>query len=292
MKNLTKYLFGFVLLSSLGWGQSLSDISVQNVPLTSTCTNTNISCDTAGVTNFVINSSFNVQGPQTLEVTTQGYGLIQMTFQGTYSGATENFEVSNDGGTTWFTTTCTRIDTNIQETSETITANAYRGIECSVGAGTKFRVRQSAIGSGGPTVAATLTSGLVEAAPTVQLSLGGVGGSNPCANPHAALSSALVSLSGTTLTQSIALSGSTRIYICDIIAGWANAAGTVVVSYGTGANCGTGTQAIGGTLILPASSSAPTTLPDPFFVTPPGQALCYTLATSTSGTLIVNYMQQ
>lgn len=278
--------------ASFAHAQWLSDITSGPVSLTSTCTNSNTTCDTAGVTNFIPNSPFNVQGPQTLEMTTQGYGLVQVTFSGTYNGATENFEISDDGGTTWYTTTCTRIDTNTQETSETIATNAFRGIECAVGAATKFRVRQSAITSGGPIVKATLTSGLVEPAPTVQLSLSGVTGSNACSNPHSNLQSTSFTTAGTTAVQVIALSAGTKVYICSMsVIGQSGTTPTFSLVYGTGANCVTGQ-----TVLIPAFATPANTLfpfANPVQVTPAGQAVCYLQTGTTPVTVVaMTYVQQ
>ena len=290
MKKLISLLF--LLCSFPAHAQWLSDISSGSVYLTSTCSNANSTCDSAGVTNFIPNSPFNVQGPQTMEMTTQGYGLAQVTFSGTYSGAVENFEISDDGGSTWYTTTCARIDTNTQETSETLATNAFRGIECAVGAATKFRVRQSALTSGTVVAKATLTSGLVEPAPTVQLSLAGVSGSNACLNPHTLLTSTAVTTAGTTAAQVIALSGTAKIYLCSMsVVGQSGTTPTFSLVTGTGSNCGTG-QAV----LIPAfATPANTLLPfaNPVAVSPAGAALCY-LQTGTTPVSVVamTYVQQ
>lgn len=119
-------------------------------------------------------------------------------------------------------------------------------------------------------------------------------GNNPCQSPSAALQSANVSLSGTTDTQIVALSGSTKIYICSMVVGWGGGTTpTFALEYGTGTNCATGK-----TVITPATAltaSVPNSFPYPlaFFVTPSGQALCYVLTgTSPTGKLLVSYIQQ
>lgn len=269
----------------------ISDTSGSAV-LTSTCSNANTSCDTAGVTNFNSNSAFSVLGPQTIEANTGGYGLAQITFSGTYSGATENFEFSDDGGTTWYTTTCTRVDTNIQETSEAIASNAFRAIECSIGAATKFRVRQSAIGSGGPLVKITMTSGLLEPAPTMQLSTAGVGGANPCLNPHANLQSVAFTTAGTTAVQEVALAAGQKVYICSLsVVGQSGTTPTFSLVFGTGTNCATGQ----GTLIPAFATPANTMIAfaNPVTVTTAGQAVCY-LDTGTTPVQVAafSYVQQ
>ena len=119
-------------------------------------------------------------------------------------------------------------------------------------------------------------------------------GSNPCHNPAATLNSLNVSLSGTTATQVVAISGSTKIYLCAMVVGWGGGTSpTFSLEYGTGTNCATGT-----TVVIPATAISTGTpnspaYPNDFFVTPGGQALCYILTgTSPTGKLIASYVQQ
>jgi hypothetical protein len=121
-------------------------------------------------------------------------------------------------------------------------------------------------------------------------------GGNLCLNPSATLNSLSTAMSTTSATQIIALSGSTRIYICSVAFGLgAGTSPTFTLEYGTGTNCGTGT-----TTILPAtpilvsspSSASWFVMQTPFWVTPSGQALCYVLGgTSPTGRLLLTYVQ-
>jgi hypothetical protein len=284
--------FAFLVCSVAAYGQ-VSDVSSGSVQLTSTCSNANSTCDSAGVTNFVPNSPFNVQGPQTLEMNTQGYGLVQITISGTYSGATENFEFSDDGGTTWYSQTCARSDTNLQEASETIANNAFRAIECGVGAATKFRVRQSALTSGTPIIKATMTSGLLEPAPTMQLSSAGTLGTNPCLNPHSPLKSATVSMSGTTLAQFVAAAAGQIIYPCFFFFANGSSSATVAIKAGSGSNCGTGTLTVLDAFTLPQSTASPIYINGPIAVLPANDAICYILTgTTPTGSMLMTYVQQ
>lgn len=258
--------------------------------LTSTCSNANSTCDTAGTT--VFGGLGDVLGPQTIEANVQGYGLATITASGTYSGSIIQFEFSDDGGTTWYPNTCARVDTNIQEGSEAVTTNAFRAWECSVGAATRMRVRQSAITTGGPVIGVTLTSGIVEPAPTNQLSQSGSNGSNPCANPHTNLQSAFVAMSTTSLTQFVAAVTGQKFYVCSVVATNSTATNPVTISYGTGSNCATGTQLAIDKFTAPASTASPVVI-YPGFVTPVSQALCYQqFGTTPTGSLLVNYVQQ
>ncbi len=184
-----KKLLILLLLSAAGFAQQSDRHTVAQ--LTSTCANANSTCDTPGVT--VFGQQGDVLGPQSLEVNVLGYGLATVTVSGTYNGSTIFFEFSDDGGTTWYPTTCARIDASVQEGNETLTNNGFRSWDCGVGASTRFRVRQSAITSGGPNVGITLTSGIIEPAPTVALTIPPSSFSiisNPAAGSQATISQA------------------------------------------------------------------------------------------------------
>ena len=278
---------------------ALGQISDRRVPgpngfvqLTSTCSNANTTCDTAGTT--VFDQQGNVLGPQTIEANTISYGLATVTVTGTYSGSTISFEFSDDGGTTWYQNTCTRTDLAIQETSEALPSNTTRAWECGVGASTRIRVRQTAFSSGALQIALTLSSVSLEPAPTNQLSLNGTSGSNPCTNPHASLNSAFVAMSTTALTQFIAAVAGSKIYVCSVVATNSTATNPITISYGTGSNCGTGTQLAIDKFTAPASTAPPVVIGGPvLFVTPASQALCYQqFGTTPTGSLLVNYIQQ
>lgn len=286
-----KRILLILLALTLSAAAQNSDRSV-SAQLTSTCSNATTTCDTAGTT--VFGPQGDVLGPQTIETNVQGYGLATVSASGTFTGSSISFEFSDDGGTTWYPTTCTRTDTNIQEGSEALANSTNRAFDCGVGASTRFRVRQTAIGSGGPVVRVTLTSGIVEPAPTVQLSQAGTVGANPCQNPHANLQTITVAMSTTTRTQFIALSAGTKIYGCSAIVANSSATATVAISQGTGSNCATGTATIIDAFTMPASTASPVTLQGPIlFVGTSGAALCYTLTgTTPTGTLTLNYIQQ
>jgi hypothetical protein len=271
-----------------------SDISLGPAYLTAACTNANTTCDTANVPTFGPNGS--VLGPATLEGSTQGYGLVEITVNGVSNavGSTILFEFSDDGGTSWYTNTCTRSDAAIQEISEAVPTTTYRAWDCAVGAATRFRVRQSAISSGQLVIRATLTAGLEEPAPTVQLSLSGSSGSNPCWNPHANLQFLSFNTSGTSATQIIAASGTTKIYVCSFL---------LVPTSGTtptfGLVTGTGTNCAGGqTVLVPAFATTTAgalfnATTNPVALTPAGGAVCYLDGGTTPvQAVILTYVQQ
>lgn len=100
-----------------------------------------------------------------------------------------------------------------------------------------------------------------------------VTGGNPCENPNATLQPVLTSTTGTTATQIIAASGSTKIYVCSLnIVGVSGTTPTFSLVYGTGTNCATGQTVFLGAWTTTANTVYPFTKMGP---TPASQALCY-----------------
>lgn len=106
----------------------------------------------------------------TVSLSTTGSGVVGVTVNGTYSGVAINFEFSDDGGTTWYTTTCTRTDLNLQETFENLPTNQTRAWDCATYASTNFRVRASSYISGTANIGLTYSAASIEPAPTVSTS--------------------------------------------------------------------------------------------------------------------------
>lgn len=243
-----------------------SDISLGPATLTAACTNANTTCDTANPPNFGPNGT--IVGPATLEGSTQGYGIVQITLNGvsTAVGSTLNFEFSDDGGTSWYSNTCTRSDIPVQEPSEAIPATTYRAWDCAVGAATRFRVRQSAISSGQAVVRATLTAGLLEPAPTVQL---------------AGLKYAAITTATNTLVQA------TPVFVHTIVISNPGATTNSITVVDTTAGACTGGTTI---MTIPsaqlASTNAPITITLDVQTT---NGLCITTAGTTSPQLVVTY---
>lgn len=98
-------------------------------------------------------------------------------------------------------------------------------------------------------------------------------GGNPCENPNATLQPVLTSTTGTTATQIIAASGSTKIYVCSLnVVGVSGTGPTFSLVYGTGTNCATGQTVFLGAWTTTANTVYPFTKMGP---TPASQALCY-----------------
>jgi hypothetical protein len=120
----------------------------------------------------------------------------------------------------------------------------------------------------------------------VTMAASSITGSNPCNNPTATLLGISGATSGTTSVQLIAISGSTKIYVCSMqITGVSGTSPTFKLTYGTGSACATGNVGIVG----PFTTTANTVFNyggNNFAVTPAGQALCYI---QTGTTPISNY---
>lgn len=106
---------------------------------------------------------------------------------------------------------------------------------------------------------------------------------NPCANPFSTIASLTGTTSGTSLTQIIALSGTTKIYICSlsVIAGGGTSP-TFQLEYGTGTNCASGTTAF--TQAIPVVTTSIFVFSNPVGVTTAGQALCYVVGGTSTPT--------
>lgn len=124
-----------------------------------------VSAETA-LTTGNITTATSVVGP----VSTTGYSVAIATFHGTYAGVNATFEVSDDGGTTWYPITGTRADTNTNTTNGAtgvLSSNATIAYELTIGAFTNFRVRATAWTSGTCVVGITLAAESYDAAPNV-----------------------------------------------------------------------------------------------------------------------------
>jgi hypothetical protein len=151
----TRLLLAVLALSTIALGQSTQKLPI--VSLSAACTNATTTCDGTA------NSQF--------KTGTGDYSIMSITAKGTFTGATINFEFSDDGGTTWFPTSCTRNDAAVQENSETLADSTNRSWDCGTAAAGMFRVRLNAISTGAITLGATLSPTQVEPAPTVSISL-------------------------------------------------------------------------------------------------------------------------
>jgi hypothetical protein len=110
-------------------------------------------------------------------------------------------------------------------------------------------------------------------------------GGNPCQNPSATLVSANGATSGTAAVQIVALSGSTKIYICSLtVIGVSGTSPTFSLVQGTGSNCATGQTIVVRSWTTTAGSLY--AYANPVAVGAAGNALCYL---NTGTTPVQNY---
>lgn len=115
---------------------------------------------------------------------------------------------------------------------------------------------------------------------------------NPCADPLATLQSVALNASTTSAVQLIALSGTTKIYVCGITVLGGGTTPTFSLVYGTGTNCATGQAAVITAIAIPTAAPAQV-FHSPVGVTPAAQALCTLLAgTSPTAKGVLSYVQQ
>lgn len=163
-----------------------------------------------------------------------------------------------------------------QPVSGTVSANATLTAETTKVIGTvNIAASQHVIHDTGSTTAVT---------GTVTVSQVATGG-NPCVNPNATLLSVTGATSGTTAVQIIALSGTTKIYICSLtVIGVSGTTPAFSLVQGTGTNCATGQTVVRTSWATTAGQLY--TFHGPVAVGAAGAALCYL---DTGTTPIQNY---
>jgi hypothetical protein len=227
-----------------------------------------------------------------LDVNSQNYAVATVTVSGTFTGATINFEFSDQtASTNYFSVLCTRTDSNIIEGSEAVPNSTTRAWQCPVIATTRFRVRVSGISTGALNAWITMTQIAIDPSPTAATVAANIAGSgDPCINPNVLKTSAVVNITTATTTQLVAISGTTSVYVCGFYGTQVvGTAATYTWEYGAGSTCGTGTTALSGAII--GGGFTPPTMAGMHTIA--GQALCVlTGGTSPSmqGTLV--YVQQ
>lgn len=90
-------------------------------------------------------------GTQTTSVSNgnaDGYAAGLISINGTYSGASGVFEVSDDGGTTFYPVICGRSDGTASETGYSGLTNISRQWSCPVGGNDTLRIRSTAVSTG------------------------------------------------------------------------------------------------------------------------------------------------
>jgi hypothetical protein len=131
----------------------------------------------------VINETANI-----LSVALAGYPSVLISYRttGTVTGGTIQFQVSDDGGTNWYTTRVSRIDSDKVDTTYIFGVDAVEAWHGNVPGATHFRVRLSTVvvGTGTVNVRVTPIASDVKAAPQGVVLLDTAGNVQPIAGDH------------------------------------------------------------------------------------------------------------
>jgi hypothetical protein len=223
-----------------------------------------------------------------LSVPLSGFSTVELSFSpsGTISAGTLNFEVSDDGGTTWYAIAGARVDTPTVESTFSLNAATKQAWQVRATGFTTFRVRLN------PAITGT-GSAVITAVPTSASSGGAVavGGSVTSDNPNRF--SCVVPVSTATTIQAVggscaAPGAGFALFITDVNFGTSAAAGTAADSFptlksGTGGTCGSGTAVIWQGL-TGANSTIVDNLSIPIKVAANSE-LCWIMTTAGSKTL-------
>lgn len=192
-------------------------------------------------------------GTQTTSVTNSnadGYASGLISINGTYGTASAVFEVSDDGGTTYYSVICGRSDGSASETGYTGLTNTNRQWSCPVGGNDSLRVRSTAVASG----TVNVRVGISAPPPSSNTTFGSV------SLTATSTAGAIVSFRQTTTASAVALTSGATINGYCIKALAAN----------------TGTVAVGGTGVTTAAG----------YPLAAGESVCYS-ANNTNASFII-----
>jgi hypothetical protein len=189
--------------------------------------------------------------PTTLTFPSVGYGIASVSVHGTYSGFNVSFLFSDDTGTTYYTDSCTRSDTAVQENTSGSLTNTSRSWDCGIFGTTNFRLSITGISTGTATVTTTLSTAPIEPAPTVSVSGAVTDATNSAGLTTivAADTSAPINITSTGTTQIVAASAGKSVHITGFgvtVSTSAASPQTFTIVQGTGTNCAGGQLTIAG----------------------------------------------
>lgn len=209
-----------------------------------------------------------------------GYGTALVSINGTYGTATGVFELSDDGGTTWYSVQGSRINSCVVETGYTSLTNTNQVWTFPVSGADSFRVRSTAVASG----TANLRISISSAVPPSSTSVCGTVTANLGGQYPSGATPVTATATGTTAATTATLAGTAgkTTYIC----------GFSITADATSAIAGnaTVTGPIGGTMTFiqgVGTATAPTTLDKNFGLCIPasGQNVAIAVVSAAAGTL-------
>lgn len=186
-----------------------------------------VQCSTAGQLTTIGVEQLDVTGTftnatQTTSVTStsqDGYGTLMITITGTYGTASAVFELSDDGGTTWFPMSVARSDGSGNDVGYTSLTNISRAWIIPVAAMDLVRVRSTAVASG--TVAVRMSSTSVQTSPvpiiTVPITGNGAGTTGAVVGTLAAAAGKLTYICGFNVSSVGGTAASSPITVAGLI---------------------------------------------------------------------------
>lgn len=159
-----------LLVSSLFAQQAVNIVKVGSTAVSTSLPTTDTQGPAAAVTNGwpVINGELGdvtgtfTNATQSTSITTptstDGYNTATVSINGTYGTASAVFEMSDDGGITWYATQGIRSDTPVAEPGYTSLTNTTRQWTVSIQGNGAFRVRSTAVASGTANVRISISS--------------------------------------------------------------------------------------------------------------------------------------
>lgn len=301
----SRFLAIFLFLTAAAFGQTTLPNIAYSGMLNATCATPNAACSNAifvtGMGSTGQATSFG--SGSALDIPVANYSAATVTVSGTYAGATINFEFSDPtSGTNYFQEFCARTDINLLEVNEVLPTNQVRAWQCPVWAATRFRVRMSAYTSGAATVYVTLTQVAIDPSLVVAASITNIAGaSDPCLDVSALKTSAFANISTAATTSLVALSGTSRVYVCgfQVVSSSTTTANTIYLEYGGGAACATSPTVLTPTYSNLAAAATPATIQfgpgsSVLTPTPAGTGLCAvtTVGSTPVISVLVTYVQQ
>jgi hypothetical protein len=268
MKFLSNFLVSLFASLALATGATAQTYPVTNptyipsaIELPTTCT---AACDV----------TFNVSGVSTVTLQLVGApGAITASVQGTN-------QASSVASPTW--TTLNMVPINGGPVATSTSAVGFWTVN-TVGL-TKIRAHVSALtGSVAVNMVGSPSSASIQEFGTA---------SDPCQSPAVVKSSVAVNIASATTTQLVALSGTTKVYVCGFSASMMGTTPAITFEYGTGTTCGTGTTALTGAFAPTAGSVLNIGQGGTAFAGIAGNALCALSGGTPSIQGVLTYVQQ
>lgn len=158
-----------------------------------------------------------------------GYGNSLISINGTYGTATAVFEGSDDGGTTWYTVSAARDDSNVIETGYTSLTNILRSWQINNSGFDSIRVRSTAVASGTANIRISSSAAPNSSGATVAIGAALPAGNNLIGAVNASITGTVIA----SVSGSVGIVGNPSISGTVLITNTPSISGTVLVNNGS-----------------------------------------------------------